>query len=583
MSSVPPQGNNDDLLQKIADLQSQLQNLQQSATAQPSGEKATPPAEAPAVVPAPQAAEGGLEVSRIQDGDATLRRLVQRIAMILQAEKIVIMFHERETGELIGIPPTYGLDEHTLSLFKVRATQGISGQAFREGVPCLYHNAITDPRTRKDMVQLLKVQNGITVPLVIEKRDEENRVTDRTTIGVLHAFNKKHGEDFNDEDVRLLERMAKNVGAIIANLQLYKEVLQEREQLMQTFESLTSGLMLVSPHGKISQMNLVARTMFRIDDNPLTKDYQDVIKAEALLAFLDAGAKGEEPPAFELHMDYHGMERFYSTQGALVRGDDGRILGFVVIFNDVTEQKNIDRMKSNFVAMASHELRTPLTAIKGFSQTLLDAVGMDVYGEDDQREFLGIITSECDRLRRLIDDLLNTARIEAGESLKPSYERIQIKELVEKVALVQNQASGKHHVYAVHHNELPETCIGDQDKMDQIFTNLLNNAIKYSPEGGDVTIHCKTDGDYLLFGIQDQGIGIPKDHLGKVFERFHRVNNEDNRKIYGTGLGLFLVKHLVEQVHLGTIWAESDLGKGSTFWFRIPKELDIEKAQAEND
>jgi len=583
MSSVPPQGNNDDLLQKIADLQSQLQNLQQSATAQPSGEKATPPAEAPAVVPAPQAAEGGLEVSSIQDGDATLRRLVQRIAMILQAEKIVIMFHERETGELIGIPPTYGLDEHTLSLFKVRATQGISGQAFREGVPCLYHNAITDPRTRKDMVQLLKVQNGITVPLVIEKRDEENRVTDRTTIGVLHAFNKKHGEDFNDEDVRLLERMAKNVGAIIANLQLYKEVLQEREQLMQTFESLTSGLMLVSPHGKISQMNLVARTMFRIDDNPLTKDYQDVIKAEALLAFLDAGAKGEEPPAFELHMDYHGMERFYSTQGALVRGDDGRILGFVVIFNDVTEQKNIDRMKSNFVAMASHELRTPLTAIKGFSQTLLDAVGMDVYGEDDQREFLGIITSECDRLRRLIDDLLNTARIEAGESLKPSYERIQIKELVEKVALVQNQASGKHHVYAVHHNELPETCIGDQDKMDQIFTNLLNNAIKYSPEGGDVTIHCKTDGDYLLFGIQDQGIGIPKDHLGKVFERFHRVNNEDNRKIYGTGLGLFLVKHLVEQVHLGTIWAESDLGKGSTFWFRIPKELDIEKAQAEND
>lgn len=583
MSSVPPQGNNDDLLQKIADLQSQLQNLQQSATAEPSGERAPSPAEPPAAAPAPQASEGGLEVSSIQDGDATLRRLVQRIAMILQAEKIVIMFHERETGELIGIPPTYGLDEHTLSLFKVRATQGISGQAFREGVPCLYHNAITDPRTRKDMVQLLKVQNGITVPLVIEKRDEENRVTDRTTIGVLHAFNKKHGEDFNDEDVRLLERMAKNVGAIIANLQLYKEVLQEREQLMQTFESLTSGLMLVSPHGKISQMNLVARTMFRIEDNPLTKDYQEVIKAEALLAFLDAGAKGEEPPAFELHMDYHGMERFYSTQGALVRGDDGRILGFVVIFNDVTEQKNIDRMKSNFVAMASHELRTPLTAIKGFSQTLLDAVGQDVYGEEDQREFLGIITSECDRLRRLIDDLLNTARIEAGESLKPSYERIQIRDLVEKVALVQNQASGKHHVYAVYHNELPETCIGDQDKMDQIFTNLLNNAIKYSPEGGDVTIHCKTDGDHLLFGIQDQGIGIPKDHLGKVFERFHRVNNEDNRKIYGTGLGLFLVKHLVEQVHLGSIWAESDIGKGSTFWFRFPKELDIEKAQAEND
>lgn len=586
MSSVPPQGSQEELLQKIAELQSQLQNIQQTGSPQTAaGGALVPPPVAPAApAPAPSGgSDGGLEVSSIQDGDATLRRLVQRIAMILQAEKIIIMFHERETGELIGIPPTYGLDEHTLSLFKVRATQGVSGQAFREGTPCIYHNAMTDPRTRKDMVQMLKVQNGITVPLVIEKRDEENRVVDRTTIGVLHAFNKKHGEDFNDEDVRLLERMAKNVGAIIANLQLYKEVLQEREQLMQTFESLTSGLMLVSPLGKISQMNAVARTMFRIEDNPLTQDYHDVLKAEALIEFLDAGAKGEEPPAFELHMDFHGLERFYNTQGALVRGDDGRILGFVVIFNDVTDQKNIDRMKSNFVAMASHELRTPLTAIKGFSQTLLDAVGQDIYDENDQKEFLGIITSECDRLRRLIDDLLNTARIEAGESLKPNYERIPLRELVDKVALVQNQASHKHHVYAVHHNELPETCIGDQDKLDQIFTNLLNNAIKYSPEGGDVVIHCKTDGDMLMFGIQDQGIGIPPDHLGKVFERFHRVNNDDNRKIYGTGLGLFLVKHLVESVHLGTIWAESEIGKGSTFWFRIPKELDIEKANAAND
>ena len=542
--------------------------------------------DAPAPEPAPQPSQdSGGEVASLQDGDATLRRLIQRIAMILQAEKIIIMFHERETGELIGIPPCYGLDEHTLSLFKVRATQGIAGLVFREGEPCLYHNAMTDPRTKKDMVQLLKVTNGITVPLIIEKRDESNRVTDRSTIGVLHAFNKRHGEDFNDEDVRLLERMARNVSSIIANLQLYREVLQEREELLSTFESLTSGLMLVSPEGRVSQMNAVARTTFRLTDAEVVgKPVEEVLGMHGdLVGLIQDGLSNKEFSPFELTLDYHGVERIYSTEGALVRNEEGRTLGFVVIFNDVTEQKNIDKMKSSFVAMASHELRTPLTAIKGFSSTLLDGLDADIYSKEDQREFLGIVVGECDRLRRLIDDLLNTARIEAGESLKPNYSRFEIKPLVEKVAMVQNQASHKHEVVYIYHDEMPQTIIGDEDKLDQIFTNILNNAIKYSPEGGTVTIHCKTDGEYLKFGIEDQGMGIPPDQVGKVFEKFHRVNNDDNRKIYGTGLGLFLVKHLVDQVHMGKIWAESEVGKGSTFWFLIPKELDIEKAEAMND
>jgi two-component system phosphate regulon sensor histidine kinase PhoR len=524
-----------------------------------------------------------VEVASIQDGDATLRRLVQRIAMILQAEKVIIMFHDRESGELVGIPPSYGVDDHTLSIFKIRATQGISGLVFREGVACLYHEAMTDPRTRKDMVQLLKVNNGITVPLVIEKRDEENRIVDRTTIGVLHAVNKKHGEDFNDEDVRLLERMARNVGSIIANLQLYKEVLQEREQLMQTFESLTSGLMLVSPNNRIIQMNAVARAMFKAEEGAIGKELPEVVHVEDLLDFIQTGLDGRDSLPFEMTLDFHGQERIYSTQGAIVRNEGGIVLGFVVIFNDVTEQKNIDRMKSNFVAMASHELRTPLTAIKGFAQTLLDGVEDDIYDKNDQKEFLGIISGECDRLRRLIDDLLNTARIEAGESLKPNYSRVELRALVEKVAVVQNQASPRHHVYTIFHNELPEQIIADEDKLDQIFTNLLNNAIKYSPDGGDVLIHAKADAEYCVFGIQDQGIGIPPDHLNRVFERFHRVDNEDNRKIYGTGLGLFLVKHLVDKVHLGQIWVESEIGKGSTFWFKVPRQLDVAKATALND
>ncbi|HXH60731.1 MAG TPA: ATP-binding protein [Fimbriimonadaceae bacterium] len=522
--------------------------------------------------------DSGVEVAPIQEGDVTLRRLVQRIAMILQAEKIVIMFYDREEGDLVGIPPAYGVDEERLAHFKVRATQGISGLVFRDGEPQIFHNAPSDPRTKKDLVSLLHVENGITVPLIIEKRDEENRVVERTKIGVLHAFNKRHGEDFNDEDVRLLERMARNVGSIIANLQLYKEVVEEREELLQTFESLTSGLVLVSPEKRISQINASARNIFSLGQDAIGKNYTDIIREESLLKFFDQGLESEEPAPLEYTISFGGVERVLSVQGARVMNEEGRNLGFVVILNDVTDQKNLDRMKSSFVAMASHELRTPLTAIKGFVSTLLMD---DTFELEDRREFYQIIDHECDRLTRLINDLLNTARIEANESLKPNYTSVALKELLEKSVVIQKQASPRHNVYAKIEEDLPNI-IGDEDKIDQILTNLLNNAIKYSPAGGDVVLHAKKDGDYVLIGIEDQGIGIPKDHLSKVFDKFHRVHNEDNRKIYGTGLGLFLVKHLVDQVHLGEIWAESDMGKGSTFWFKLPIHLDIEKAKELN-
>lgn len=572
----------DDLQRKLQDLTAELERLRQENNSLKSGGGQEEGQASDSAVRATPVESSG-EVANIQEGDVTLRRLVQRIAMILQAEKIVIMFFESEAGELVAIPPAYGLDDEKLSHFRVRATQGVSGEVFREGIPAVFHNAATDDRTSKDLVTLLHVTNGVTVPLVIEKRDEENRITDRKTIGVLHAFNKRHGEEFNDEDVRLLERMAKNVGSIIANLQLYKAVMRENEELLQTFESLTSGLVLVSPEGKISQMNATARAIFRMEGEVIGRHYEEVTDSDILRAFMASGLNGEEPAAIDVEIDLSHSMRDYQVQGAQVRNEEGKQLGYVMIINDITEQKNLDKMKSSFVAMASHELRTPLTAIKGFSSTLLDGVDHELYSKEDQKEFLGIIVGECDRLRRLIDDLLNTARIESGESLKPNYTEFEFVPLLEKVVRVQNQASNRHEVKLQIHGDAPATIIGDEDKFDQILTNLLNNAIKYSPEGGDVVVHAWTEGDQIKVGVEDHGIGIPKEHLARVFERFHRVNNEDNRKIYGTGLGLFLVKHLVEQVHMGQIWVESEIGKGSTFLFTMPKRINIEEAKELNN
>jgi len=154
---------------------------------------------------------------------------------------------------------------------------------------------------------------------------------------------------------------------------------------------------------------------------------------------------------------------------------------------------------------------------------------------------------------------------------------------LEKVVMIQRQATNKHTVELKIHSALPERIPADEDKLDQIFTNLINNSIKYAPNGGAITVHATNEGDTILFAIQDEGLGIPKDHLTKVFEKFHRVNNEDNRRIYGTGLGLYLVHHLVENVHMGKIWVESEVGVGSTFYFRIPVNMDITQAKAMNN
>ena len=533
-------------------------------------------------LPVSQRSEQTIDVTPIDQADITLRRLVQRIAMILQAEKIVIMFHDREIGELKGIPPAFGLDEAHLIAFRVRATHGVSGKVFREGEALIYHDIEAQPEAREEAFGLLNVSNGVCVPLIIEKRDEENRVVDKSTIGVLHAFNKRHGEDFNDEDVRLLERMARNVGSIIANLQMYREVVEEKEELAQTFESLTSGLVLVSTEGRLNQINATARAVFQVPQDALGKDMSEVIKDAAVVDAIQKLIDGTDPGKVETYVVLGNSERIYESQFASVTGQDGKSIGVVAILADVTEIRSIDRMKSSFVAMASHELRTPLTAIKGFSSTLLEGLDEEMYTKDDQREFLGIVVGECDRLRRLIDDLLNTSRIEAGESLSPNYGQVDLTDLIHKVAMVQKQATNKHTIKVEIENPLPKLIVGDQDKMDQILTNLMNNAIKYSPNGGDVIIHARNEGKTLLIGVKDQGLGIPKDHLGKVFEKFHRVNNDDNRKIYGTGLGLFLVKHLVEQVHMGKIWCESEVGVGSDFMFRIPTDIDIEEAKQAN-
>ncbi len=513
----------------------------------------------------------------VSEFEETLKRMVQRIAMILQAEKCVIMILDKESGELYAKSPAYGMSDKELKLFRVPITQGIAGEVFRTGNPAIFHDALSDPRTIKENVALMHIRNGVAVPLVIEHRDVDNRLIDRRTVGVLYAFNKRYGGEFIEEDVRLLDRMARNAAAVITNAQMFQEIIEEKEKLVHTIESLHAGLLLVSDSGKIMQMNARARQMFDIEEDPINLNFESVIKHDkcnSILSYLlsESVTISEEEEAEkspdEISIVMGDEERFFQVQSAVVRGEDQQPIGYAVIFNDITEIRNVERMKTEFVSVVSHELRTPLTPIKGFIRTLLDDT-VGYYDVETRREFYSIIDQQVDRLSRMINDLLNVSRIERNAGLQLNWELTNLRQIAETVVNTQRAMTEKHQLLIDFNPESIELK-ADRDKIEQILMNLVNNAIKYSPDGGTVTITARLESDgAVLVGVSDQGIGIPKDAQKKLFSRFYRVDNRDTRKVGGTGIGLFLVKHLV-QAHHGRIWVESEPNIGSTFWFRIP-------------
>jgi PAS domain S-box-containing protein len=503
------------------------------------------------------------------DLEETLNRLVTKAGMILQAEKCVFMLFDKEEGDLYATKPALGLDDSQIRRFRVRATQGVSGRVFRTGEPYIIDDAIKDPETVKDTVALLGVKNGVCVQLSIEKRDvETNKLLEKIPIGVLHVFNKRYASIFTEEDVRLLTVFARNASAVIANAQMYFQVVEEKKQIEAALESLMSGLITVAENGHIIQMNASARQMFGLNSQEVHgKPYAEMIQSQDVRDLIAKCLRDKEESLAELTLQVP-EERIFQTQTAMMRDEAQEIIGAVVIFNDITEIRSVERMKTAFVSTVSHELRTPLTSIKGFISTLLsDTEGY--YDKETQREFYQIIDQECDRLTRLISDLLNVSRIEAGRALDLNLQPMDFGALVAKVISVQSSYVTEHKLVKEVDSGLP-TIIGDEDKVDQVLTNLVNNAIKYSPKGGEIKVKAWEEGAAIHCYVSDQGMGIPKDHLPKVFDRFHRVDTRDTRKVGGTGIGLFLVKHLIE-AHGGRIWVESEVGVGSTFHFTLPK------------
>ncbi len=572
-------GKLDELLREIAALKDRLNQTEQTVatrTAELAG-KNEEIARLQRGIRASEVAEAPV-VTEFED---TLKRLVQRVAMILQAEKCLIMIVDKETGELVARPPAYGVGDVDLRHFRVRINQGVSGEVFRTSKPSIVYDAVNDPRTVKENVALLHLRNGVIVPLVLEKRDEENRVLDRVPIGVISVFNKRYGGEFMEEDVRLLERLARNAAAVIANAQMFQELVEEREKLVHTIESLYAGLLLVSDTGKLMQMNARARQIFCVVQDPIGKQYTEAIEHEKAVEVLgrmlanNQGENGEDESkaAEEISVADPDTEeeRVFQMHAAQVRGEDNHLIGTAIILNDITEIRNLERMKTEFVAIAAHELRTPMTPIKGFI-SMLNADEEDSFSFEERKEYYNIIEQNVDRLNRLINDLLNVTRIERGIALQLFWEEVDLCELAESVFEVQRgMTNTSRHTLMLDACAPQVTATVGRDQVEQILQNLVSNAIKYSPEGGEIRIIIRDEPDSktVLMGVSDQGTGMPESAKAKLFKPYRRIHNPKTASVKGTGIGLFLVKNLVE-AHHGNIWVETELGHGTTFWFRIP-------------
>ncbi|HVF11073.1 MAG TPA: ATP-binding protein [Abditibacteriaceae bacterium] len=514
--------------------------------------------------------------------EQTLRRLLRRVAMMIQAEKCVFLLYEPERDELVARLPALGLTPDEVKRLRVPVEGGVSA-AFRTSKPLIVTDMTQADPLDLVWMQRVDVRNLIAFPLIIERHDEQDGMAESAPVGLLLVINKRGAESFSDEDLRMLSIMARQVTAVIADAQLYLRLTEEKDQLRAILRSLLAGVVMVEPDGHISLINPAACQMFGMAEAAVVGNlYNEVIVqrpiVEMLCSALEEGIAA--PQEIEVEPPRGSEEpRIFQAQTTFVRGEvDGlpTVLGVVAIFNDITEIRNVDRMKTAFVSTVSHELRTPLTSIKGFIDTLLqDTEGY--FADEDRLEFYDIINSECDRLQRLIEDLLNVSRIEAGRALQMNWATFDPLPVIAKVLQAQRVYAKEHHLRMQAQGHVPDI-LSDIGKFEQILTNLLSNAIKYSPAGGEIVVAVSSDVERLTVAVSDHGIGIPTDKLPRLFEKFERIDNRDTRQVGGTGIGLFLVRNYVQSLG-GEVWADSVLGQGSTFTFQLPIHSDQADAE----
>lgn len=354
-----------------------------------------------------------------------------------------------------------------------------------------------------------------------------------------------------------------------------EQLAQEKELLAVTLSSMGDAVIAVDAENRISLFNKAAEqlTGWRFEDVN-HKPVDEIIRiineqtkkpADSPIDRVLESREIESSTGNDALIARTGCECPIAATAAPIRKNDGTMTGIVMVLRDVSQQREIDRMKSDFISSVSHELRTPLTSIKAYAETMLDDPDM---AQQTRQEFLQIINEESDRLTNLINGILDISKIEAGTIeiiRKPVNIALVAKRAAESIEHVASKKKIRLQTDIAQH--LPEL-LGDENKIFSMITNLINNAVKFTTENGTVSVSAKFVNNELVVKVSDTGMGIPKNDLTKIFSRFYRVHRP-GKQIQGTGLGLAIVREIVIK-HDGRIDVESELEKGSTFTVYLP-------------
>lgn len=342
------------------------------------------------------------------------------------------------------------------------------------------------------------------------------------------------------------------------------------EEIQAILSSMSEGVVATDITGRISLINPMAAELFSLTPGEGVGEFPYKVFPDSELGdvFHQVYVKGFP---VEKEIKWSNPERFFNLRLAPIRDEVEEIRGVVAVIGDVTKLRRLETMRKDFVANVSHELRTPLTSIKGFVETLLDS---DLEDKKTSRKFMTIIFQEAERLNNLIHDLLDISKLESGQT-DLRRKQVDLEQLIDSIILsVANRIKEKN--LELKKDIQAKDIWGDEGLLRELFINLIDNSIKYTPNGGEILVgSLKEKGETIVY-VKDNGFGISAESLPRIFERFYRVDKGRSREMGGTGLGLAIVKHIVER-HSGKVSVQSELGKGSEFRVLIPNVLPVEE------
>jgi two-component system phosphate regulon sensor histidine kinase PhoR len=375
------------------------------------------------------------------------------------------------------------------------------------------------------------------------------------------------------DDIADLARALNEMGAHLKAT--IRSLTEERNRYAAILRSMVEGVAVIDARERVTFCNDAFAQMWGATADAYEgKSAVEAIRQPDILELIRRAIGGGARLSGEITLGSVRPRSFAVTAAPIpsAEGADGvasqgtRRLGVVVVLHEITDLRRVEQVRKDFVANVSHELRTPLTAIQGFAETLLTGALED---PQNNRRFVEIIRSHTARLSRLTDDLLKLSRIEAGK-LEPEVRPMKLDELLEAgVEAARTSAATKQLSLSLNVPPGLPPVRGDANLLREVLRNLLDNAVQYTPAGGQIKVIAVADGGYVVVTVSDTGIGIPQADQPRIFERFYRVDAARSREVGGTGLGLSIARHIVES-HGGRIWVESEVGQGSRFRFSLP-------------